>query len=515
MKTKLTIVIVAFFAMISGPIAKAQVTDTLDLNKVNYFYCSTENGTVSLCVPEWMTLWSWNGNYSEPCFEISIESQGSHFINYKDLNGYTSRHDFNVHFIDNPPSKPWNGGEVYKCPESTISIEVPTDNQQVDFEYLWSSGETTAEIEVTEAGTYHLTITGVCGEPIEDSITVIDHPSPQVNLGEDMLGLCNWDHPTLSPGEFNSYLWSDGSTESTLTITEYGVYAITVTDENSCVASDEIEISFYVNPGLEITVVTMDTVTGNNMVTWNTNIPDFQGENVKVYRNGSTNQLTEIGTASYDDGYFIDQVNSTNRTWRYAISVQDECENWSGVSLWHQSMKVSLLEAVGSGIQVSWTQYEVEGNTKDFSIASYEIYSVPGFGINWALNEVASIPGTETTYDIPASLDSLFVVGAVFASNAKSDEESVVSLSFNDNPVINTGVEMLSLSNLSIYPNPSHTGTIVVDAIGELEIYNSLGQKILAKKLKGPDQISLNSGIYMVKFLDQNNATTTKKVIIY
>jgi hypothetical protein len=48
----------------------------------------------------------------------------------------------------------------------------------------------------------------------------------------------------LDPGPgFLSYLWSDGSGEQTLTVTETGLYSVTVTDNNGCQGSTAVHVT--------------------------------------------------------------------------------------------------------------------------------------------------------------------------------------------------------------------------------------------------------------------------------
>jgi len=62
-----------------------------------------------------------------------------------------------------------------------------------------------------------------------------------ITLGEDQF-ICN-EPVVLSPGDnFNSYLWSDNSNNSTFSATAPGVYSVTVTDINDCPISDNIEL---------------------------------------------------------------------------------------------------------------------------------------------------------------------------------------------------------------------------------------------------------------------------------
>ena len=47
---------------------------------------------------------------------------------------------------------------------------------------------------------------------------------------------------TLNPGTFVSYLWQDGSTGSTYTTNIVGQYAVLVTDNFGCKASDTMKL---------------------------------------------------------------------------------------------------------------------------------------------------------------------------------------------------------------------------------------------------------------------------------
>lgn len=351
-----------------------------------------------------------------------------------------------------------------------------------------------------------MTVTGVCGVA-NDAIQVINHPIPQPNLGPDMTNVCDWDHKVLDPGPFTSYNWSTGESTPTITISQTGEYSVIVTDANGCLGYDTINIEYYVNPGVEIFMVTIDTINGNNKIVWETDIPDFQNHYVKIFRNGVTNDMNLIESVPYIQGTYTDNVNSFQRTWRYAITANDDCGNDSPMSPYHESMKISLLGMVGNGVQVSWTPYIIEGAK---SVNTYRIYSVGGFGSAWSATEIDAVPGTQTTYDLPASNDSLYVVGAEI-QGAKNT--SSLALSVIQNPIM-TNIQNIELEDVefSLYPNPS-SGLVSINGIGLLQVSNSLGQIILYQNVTGIVNLNLKSGMYYVIFTDKYT-TNTQKVII-
>lgn len=70
---------------------------------------------------------------------------------------------------------------------------------------------------------------------------------PLLELGTDT-SLCEGTDLVLDAGSSYSYLWSDNSTQQTLSVNQTGIYSVTVTDINGCFASDEITVNFQAGP---------------------------------------------------------------------------------------------------------------------------------------------------------------------------------------------------------------------------------------------------------------------------
>src|SRR5690606_26378910 len=113
--------------------------------------------------------------------------------------------------------------------------------------YSWSNGSavvgTSAALEVTEAGTYTVTVTGENGCTATASETVtLDDILPSASITENGLELsCNITSLTLTASGGVSYSWSNESmvigTSATLEVTEAGTYTVTVTGANGCNAT--------------------------------------------------------------------------------------------------------------------------------------------------------------------------------------------------------------------------------------------------------------------------------------
>lgn len=105
----------------------------------------------------------------------------------------------------------------------------------------WSTGATTNSIDVGP-GTYSVEATTPLGCLIRDTAVIkID----RMTLGNDTV-LCNGASLTLSPapgGNYSSYQWSTGSTDTSITVTATGIYQVEVQTLSGCTLADEISIT--------------------------------------------------------------------------------------------------------------------------------------------------------------------------------------------------------------------------------------------------------------------------------
>jgi len=109
--------------------------------------------------------------------------------------------------------------------------------------YLWSNGETSNEITVTEHGIYWVQVTDQNGCGNTDEIVIEMQPKPSLSLGNDQ-SFCEGTSVTLDAGfNFEGYFWSTGSTNSTIEVTVPGDYWVEVTDVNGCTNRDTLNLT--------------------------------------------------------------------------------------------------------------------------------------------------------------------------------------------------------------------------------------------------------------------------------
>ncbi len=121
-------------------------------------------------------------------------------------------------------------------------------------------------------------ITNAVSEDAFAYIDIIALPIIPVNLGDDTT-ICSFTNLELNAGDSGtSYVWSDGSTANEITISEPGVYSVTVSDGIICPGIDTIEIG--VNPQYTITL--------------NANADICLGDQVEMVLLTNTNTLLDI-----------------------------------------------------------------------------------------------------------------------------------------------------------------------------------------------------------------------------
>ena len=176
------------------------------------------------------------------------------------------------------------GPDTSICAGTTVSL---SNRFTIAGGFSWSTGSFTPRIEVDQPGIYSLTITTACG-PTADTIELISlgNGIPENILGTDTT-ICNNESITLDATfEDATYLWQDGSTNSTFLVNQPGNYAVTIT--NDC--GDQIdEISITSANEIEATIDDQ-TICPGGSVTWDVTTPGA----TYLWSNGATTPIVNI-----------------------------------------------------------------------------------------------------------------------------------------------------------------------------------------------------------------------------
>ena len=158
------------------------------------------------------------------------------------------------------------GDIIEPCGES--EFEIIPDIEGIDpslATYLWSTGETTPTITVTEDGVFSVEVTlNGCTEADEVNVNFRTIADVILLDGIEEVVKCADDEVTLEAVFTNidasqvTFTWLldnsviSGQTNSTIEITEEGTYTVEVSDDG-CIGSDDVDIRFFANAGCIIT----------------------------------------------------------------------------------------------------------------------------------------------------------------------------------------------------------------------------------------------------------------------
>ncbi len=135
------------------------------------------------------------------------------------------------------------GNDTFLCDNQVVTLRV---SDPAFTEFLWSTGATTAEIVLDQAGTYYVTALGACAMGT-DTIVIEQVPQPGVSLPQDTL-LCNGDELWLQPLQGHQgtirYSWNTGQDSCCIVATTPDLYILTA--ENICgdQQSDSVRLTF-------------------------------------------------------------------------------------------------------------------------------------------------------------------------------------------------------------------------------------------------------------------------------
>jgi PKD repeat protein len=194
---------------------------------------TTCNTTITLDAGLSGTSWLWNT--SEVTSAIQVNSSGLYSVIVSFATGCQASDSINVTL--NTPVNFTLGSDIQVC-DSVFVLNGPAG----DYLYLWQDGSNGSSLSVFNSGIYVLNITDtITGCQASDSILVQLNTLPFFDFGPS-IQTCDSIF-TLDPGiTSGSFLWSDGSSNSTLEVTTSGWYSLTITSVQGCAYTDSVEV---------------------------------------------------------------------------------------------------------------------------------------------------------------------------------------------------------------------------------------------------------------------------------
>lgn len=387
------------------------------------------------------------------------------------------------------------------------------------------SGATAATYYALTVGNYAVAVNNGSCSAVSSTKYVSFNPSPNTPTitTTGNLNQCGGGILFLNAnGGYSSYNWSTGANTQNITITQSGVYTVTVANTAGCKASASYSANTSSMPAPDICIVGMDSLSGKHQLVWNKTVSSAIDSFI-IYREGIVaNQFDRLAAQSYTafSTYLDNGSNPAVQAYRYKLSLKDTCGIESLQSTFHKTIHLTINAGVGGAWNLIWNHYE------GFAFGTYNIYRGTALNNVSLLTSIASgnnsytdltPPGGTVYYQIEVVSPGSCNPSAKTTANYSSSRSNIVN-------VIATSIEgYYEMSeSIQIMPNPFNDElTVNIGKISSknytLLLTDVLGKVIINKIDNNPTQqfklSDLSSGIYYLTIIDERNNKFTKKLI--
>jgi gliding motility-associated-like protein len=287
----------------------ASVFPTIDLGN-DTTLCNSSS--LILVSPLSTTIWSTGITASS----ITVNSPGTYYCEYSTLCGGSK--DTIVIYYESLPQINLPLDTTF-C--SNFSYTIFSSNPNTN----WSTGAFGSTITINNFGVYYGEVTNICGTSI-DSISIKEKKLPYFDLGFDQVLCSNSGYTLHVPAEYlnENYLWNDNTNDIEKTITQAGVYVLSITNECGT-ATDSIIFYNDVSCTIELPKAFSPNDDGLNDKYYALSNCDINNYCLSIF-----NRWGELVYKSYDqlnawDGKFKNK-NQDLGTFVYLLEYYDTCE---------------------------------------------------------------------------------------------------------------------------------------------------------------------------------------------
>jgi hypothetical protein len=328
-----------------------------------------------------------------------------------------------------------------------------------------------------------------------------------------------------------TYLWSNGQTTASATNLTAGAYTGIVYDINQCEDTTNIVINEPTGTNPIICIVTVDSLSQNNLIAWDKTIFTNQPiDSFIVHREVQSGIYLPLGSVSFNDlSIFVDTFRNkyfqspywslgdpNSGTYRYKLQWKDSCGNLSPLSGFHNTIFMTN----NNGI-FTWPQlYTIENSTNP--VSQYLLLRDNFNNGNWQV--VNSVTGSQQSITDPAYNNwsstanyriqtqwNTVCTPSILPNDGIDLLKSTTFTTSQSNSLIPSALSIENqLYRISVYPNPTKDGINIYsdDFTFMYTISDQFGNVVLKNQLEGNiNYISLENlspGVYIFESKENN-----------
>lgn len=201
-------------------------------------------GDTSMCTGDSVTLavadsagWHYQWNTMDTTVSITVSDSGYYALH---VVHNTCKATDSVHVALRALPVFSLGRDTGFCKGDTLLLAVA---DSADWHYEWSNSDTISSTEITQPGTYSLTLKQK-GCAFSDTVSISEHQVPHISLGPDII-VCEGTMASLSATvdlDTLHYRWSNGDTTNAIQAGS-GSYSLLTTTYHGCTGSDTIGVT--------------------------------------------------------------------------------------------------------------------------------------------------------------------------------------------------------------------------------------------------------------------------------
>ena len=400
-------------------------------------------GETTICEGESSTLtaiggaeYSWNDNTTS--YRLTVSESGTYTVTATSTENCSATASVTV-TVNPLPTVVISGENSFCAGESTTLTASGAST------YIWNTTETTADIEVTRAGTYIVTGTDINGCSKSASQEIVMNVLPTIVIsGEN--SFCAGESEDLTASGASTYIWNTTEGTPSITVNAAGSYSVTGTDVNHCSNTASFEVAVNALPTIVIS-----------------------GEN--SFCAGESTDLTASGASTYIWNTTEDMPSITvNAAGTYSVTGTDVngCVNTTTTEVSANPLPSVVISGENSFCAGESTTLTASGaltyiwntaeSTADITVNHSGTYSVVGTDASGCAN-TASIEVTENpTYSIyidtficANNLPYHYVNGAI---DTTFEVGTTQFSTFNFQLLTSHGCDSIVNLTLTIYPQP-------------------------------------------------------------
>lgn len=278
----------------------------------------------------------------------------------------------------------FNGPSVL-CSGQSVTMSAPAG-----YQYLWSTGDTTQNISTTTQGEFSVKVIANNGcASISKTQTILYEPdeTPTITAAGETV-FCEGGSVVLTGSASGNYLWSNGDTTQSTTVTQPGSYTLTIQGTCAQFTSAAIEVSPIAS---HISSAVSESICDNNPTA------------ISLQSTGTGTlywYLSDTGTTAFNTGSTYTTPAFSNNTYTYYVESHDTVFGLSG----HVGPEDNT---IGGGNNYTTSQYQEFTVYKASVLKSVKVYSSTAANRTIELRNSSGTLLQSTTVNIPSGTSTV------------------------------------------------------------------------------------------------------------